>query len=642
MFEFVRKHTKIIQVVLFLLIVPSFVFLGIDGYSRFNESGAAVATVDGVKITQAEWNAAHTQELERMRSARPDLDVKLLDSPQARYDTLERLVRERVLQAAAQKQQLAVSDQRLARALQENPSIAALRRPDGSLDMEGYRQLVGAQGMTPETFEARVRADLSQRQVMGGLVNSAVTSKAAADTALNAYFERRQIQVVQFDAAAYAAKVQASAAELEQFYKDNAQMFQSPEQAQIEYLVLDQPALLASITLSEADLRSYYEQNMARLAGKEERRASHILVQAAADAPAAQRTQARERAQALLAQVRKAPDSFAELARKNSQDPGSAVRGGDLDYFARGAMTKPFDDAVFAMKKGDISDVVESEYGYHIIRLTDIRAPKQRSFEDMRPEIETDLKKQQAQRKFAELAEAFTSSVYENFDSLKPTAERFKLQVRTASNVTRKGLPAGPAYLNNPKLLAAIFSNDAVQNKRNTEAVETAPNQLVSARIAQYQAARAIPFDEVQAQVRQRFVAARGAELARKEGAEKLATWKAAPDSAKLPAPIVVSRVQAAQLPSKVLEAALRADPSALPTWIGVDLDAQGYALVRVNQVMPREPSSGQQAIQERTLYSQWWDAAEAMAYYQLLQERYKARILAPKPLPVTGQDALL
>ena len=165
MFDFVRKHTKIMMGLMFLLIIPSFVLFGLEGYNRSRENNAAVARVAGQDITQAEWDAAHKNEIDRVRESMPSIDVKLLDSPEARYATLERLVRDRVLVAAAQKLKLVTSDARLARDLQQNPAIAGLRRPDSSLDLERYRQLVGSQGMTPDMFEAQVRADLSSRQV---------------------------------------------------------------------------------------------------------------------------------------------------------------------------------------------------------------------------------------------------------------------------------------------------------------------------------------------------------------------------------------------------------------------------------------------------------------------------------------------
>ena len=188
MFDFVRKHTRIMQLILFLLIFPSFVLFGLEGYNRFKEKGEPVAKVDGHSILQGDWDAAHKQEVDRIRQQMPTLDAKLLESPAARYTTLERMVRDRVLQAAAAQSNLGASDQRLARELQQNELIAALRGPDGKLDMARYRQLVGAQGMTPEMFEASVRADLSARQVLAGLGGNSFAVPALASLALNAYF----------------------------------------------------------------------------------------------------------------------------------------------------------------------------------------------------------------------------------------------------------------------------------------------------------------------------------------------------------------------------------------------------------------------------------------------------------------------
>jgi peptidyl-prolyl cis-trans isomerase D len=278
MFDFIRKHTRLTMILLFVLIVPSFVLFGIDGYTRNQDTAEVVAKVDGTGITKAEWDAAHQGEVERVRASMPSIDAKLLDSPEARYATLERLVRDRVLAAAANKSHLVTSDARLARDLQQNPAIAQLRRPDGTLDMQQYRELVGRQGMTPEMFEARVRADLSSRQVLDGVTGTGFATAAQADLALNAFFERREVQVARFNPVDYAGKVTLTDADIETFYKDNAALFQAPEQASIEYLVLDAESLKAGIAVNPDDLKTYYEQNVARLSGQEERRASHILI----------------------------------------------------------------------------------------------------------------------------------------------------------------------------------------------------------------------------------------------------------------------------------------------------------------------------------------------------------------------------
>ena len=632
MFDFIRKHTKWTMALLFLLIVPSFILVGMNNKPAA-EKGAVVAKVDGVEITQPEWDREHLREVDRLRASMPTLDAKLLDSPEARYATLERMVRDRVVAVAADKLKLSTSDQHLARELQTSPEIAALRRADGSLDMDRYRQLLGAQGMSPEIFEANVRTDLSRRQVLAGVANSALSSGANADLALNAYFEKREIQLARFNPADYAAKLTATDAELEQFYKANEKLFQAPEHASIEYMVLDMESVKKGIAINEADLKTYYEQNARQLSGVEERRASHILIAAPKTASAEEREKAKVKAEELLAAVKKSPESFAEVARKNSQDPGSAPNGGDLDFFARGAMVKTFEDAAFSMNKNDISNVVASDFGYHIIKLTDIKSPKLRSFEELKPTLVAELQNQQAQKKFSETAEAFSNGVYEQSESLKPIAERLKVDIKTAENVTRQPAAGATGILANAKFLNAIFSPDSIEKKRNTEAIEVGPNQLVSGRIVQYAPARTQPFAEVKDKVRQGWLAQRSAEAAHTDGAAKLATWKAAPTMAgSLGSPMTVSREQAPQLPVQVSEAVLRADVTTLPVLTGIDLGDQGYAIVRINKVITRDAPAETASKQERSQYGQWWTSAETLAYYDSLKERFKADILVARP----------
>ena len=632
MFEAIRKHSKIVMFLLFLLVIPSFVLVGIDS-NYFSEKSPVVARVDGHKITQADWDNAHREETDRIRAQSPNVDPKQLDTPQARYATLERLVRDRVFAAAAQSSHLITSDARLARALQDIPAIAALKRPDGSLDTEAYRSLVGAQGLTPEGFEANVRRELSVSQVMGGVMSTAFATDAAAKLAFDSLYQRREIQVARFNATDYAKQVNPTEADIEAFYKANAQRFQQQEQAAVEYVVLDLDSVRSGIRVNEDDLRTYYKENLTRLAAKEERRASHILINAAKDAPAADRDQAKARAQELLAQVRKSPASFAEVAKKSSQDSGSAPAGGDLNFFGRGAMVKPFEDAVFAMKKGEISDVVESDFGYHIILLTDIKTPRQPSFEELRPSLEAELKQQQAQRKFAEVAEAFTNSVYEQPDSLKPVADSLKLKIQTAEGVTRVPGPGASGPLANPKFLEALFANDSVEGKRNTSAIEVGPSQLVAGRISTYTPTRTLPLQEVSDRARLLLIAEKSAELARKDAEAKKAAWtgNAAPAAGLAPA-VVVSRDQTQNLPRAVVDAALRASPDNLPAWVSADLGSQGTAVVKVLRIIPREGADAQQAAQQRQQLQQWWTTAEGFAYYEMLKERFKVQIKPTRP----------
>jgi peptidyl-prolyl cis-trans isomerase D len=637
MFEFVRKHTRIMQILLFLLVFPSFVVVGINGYNRLQERGDAVASVDGRDIMQADWDNAHRSEVERMRQQMPNIDAKLLDSPEAKYATLESLVRDRVLQAAAYDEHLTASDARVAGEVQAN--LGFLKGPDGRLDISKYRQFLATQGMTPEMFESQVRADLSTRQVLTGVSGSGFATPAVANAALGPFYEKREVQVASFNASDYTSKVNVTDADVEAFYKANPNMFQAPEQAGIEYLVLDLDAVKKGIAVNEQDVKGYYEQNQARYSTKEERRASHILIQVPKNASPADKEKAKAKAEEILAEAKKNPASFAELAKKNSQDTVSAARGGDLDYFTRGAMVKSFEDAVFSMKPGDIQ-LVQSEFGWHVIRLADVKPGTTKTFEEVKPQIEDELKKQLAQKKFSESADTFTNTVYEQADSLKPAADKLKLEIKTATGVHRQPAPDAKGPLANAKFLAALFSPDAIEKKRNTEAIEAGPNELVSGRIAQYTPAHTRPLAEVKDDVRARLVAQTAAELAKKDGEAKLAAWKSSPASANLPAAITVSREDTAKQPRPVVDAALHADPSTLPAWAGVDLGNAGYAVVKVNKVIPRTPPAPEVAKQEQAQYSRAWATAEALAYYEMLKERYKVEIKAAKPAASQGAQS--
>lgn len=631
MFDSIRNHKKYLMGFLMILIIPSFVLFGVEGFKERSNRGEVVAIVDGLEITRPAWDQAHEAEIRRLRETMPGLDAQLLESDEARYATLDSMVRQRVLALAAQKLHLVTSDQRLARDLQSNETIASLRGPDGKLDVEAYRQLVGRQGMTPEMFESQRRADLSQRQVLQGIQSSGFTSPALAKVSLDTFFQRREARIVSFKPGQYAGQVVPTEAEIEAFYKSNAALFQAPEQVDVEYLVLDAAVLQKNVTLAEADVRAYYDQNASRLAGGEERRASHILLTVPAGASAADKEAVRVRAAALLDQVRKAPQSFAAVAKAQSQDPGSAVKGGDLDFFGRGAMVKPFEDAVFALQNGAISDLVESEFGFHIIQLTDIKAPQTRSFESMRAEIEATLRTQQAQKLFAESADTFSDMVYQQGESLKPVADRMKLEIQTAKGLLRQAQPDA-GVLSNPRLLEAIFSPASLESKQNTKAIETASGQLVSARVLQHSKAQTRPLAEVRDGVRSRLVAQRSAELARAAGEKQLAAWKAGADTATQPAALTVSRDDAQGLPAPVLNAVLSANPEQLPAWVGVNQADQGYTVVRVDKILPRVPREEAAAKQELQQYTQWWSAAEGLAYYELLKQRFKVEVKVPVP----------
>ncbi len=630
MFEFVRTHNRLFQFILLLLILPSFAFVGMQGYtSMMGGANTSVATVDGRKITQGEWEVAQRDQSERARRQNPEIDAKLLDSPEVKHMALVNLVAQRTLQAAADRQHFTLSSDAVNARFWNDPQFAFLRNPDGTIN----KALLAAQGMTPGMLMDRLRQDYAVRQVTAPVEASSTVGNAAPKLAFDALLQQREVQLQRFDIKDFAAKINPSDADIDAFYKEpaNAAKFQLAESAQIQYVVLDVEALKKDVKFSEDDLQNYYKENAARYGVPEERRASHILIKVDRSAPAAERTKAKAKAEELLAQVRKNPAEFAALAKKNSQDEGSAANGGDLDFFSRGAMVKEFDAAVYAMKQGEISNLVETDFGFHIIQLTGTRGGDKKPFEAVRAEVENEVRKQLAQRRYSEAAEQFGNLVYEQSDSLQPAADKLKLQIQTAT-VQRKPQPGAAGPLASAKLLDAVFGTDALRNKRNTESVETGPSQLVSARIVQYSPARVPPLADVKDKVREQLVKKLAAEQAKKAGEARLAALKANPaDVAGLDAAVAVSRAKPQALTRAQLEAVLGADAAKLPAVVGVTADDGGYVVVRINKLQPRDAAvvDDKRAVQQ---YASAWTRAEGQAYLAALKTQYKAALKVEAP----------
>ena len=625
MFEFVRRNTRILQLILVLLILPSFVLVGMEGYSQFTDGAGTVAKVGKQKVSQQEWDNAHRNFVERQRSQRPDLDISLFDQPEVKQQSLDALIREYVLLMAANDQHLTVPAGRIMRIFANDPQFAALRNPDGTVN----KALLEARGMSPLQLETMLRQELTVAQVLGGVQMSSHGAQQSTRAAVDALFQVRDVQWVKFEPKAYMAQLNPTAEQLQAFYKDpaNAAWLTTPEQADVQYVVLDLDTLKARVSVSDDELRRSYKENIQRYSTPEERRASHILIKAEASASADEKKAARAKAEQLLAQLQKNPAQFAELARKNSDDPGSGANGGDLDFFVRGDMVKPFEDAAYGLKPGQISGLVESEFGFHIIQLTGVRGGETKPFEAVRAEIEDDARKQLAQRQYAEAAEKFTNMVYEQSDSLQPVADELKLPVQTANGVLRQPGSKDQGDLSNRRLLDTLFDATNRSKGHNTEAVEVGTNKLVSARIVKYRPAALMPFDQAQAQVRERWMTAQALKAARADAEQKMALWKKSPEKAALPAAVQMSRRTVFAQPAAVLDAALRVPEAQLPAWTVVSLGDEGVALLKVNKVVPLEVKP-EELKEMQAQFGGYWARAEADAYYRALKREYKVEYL--------------
>ncbi len=581
MYDLIYNHKKLIQIILAIIFLP-FAFFGIDSYFRAGDRGDSIASVGGQPVSDQEFALALQERqnyLQRMVGGR--VDAALLDSPELRFAVLDGIVRQRLLINQAVRGGLLVSDQQLQQIISEQPAF----QQDGKFSHARYEELLRRQNLTAIGFENKLRRDLMVERMSDAYRATSIVPNAVAERLLRINSQQREVSQSVLAPESFVSQVKLEAGAAKQYYDAHQSDFQLAEQARLEYLVLALDAVAAQIEVSADEVKQFYEQNIKQYAKGDERQASHILIAVDAKASAEEKQAARAKAGQLLQQAKRNPANFAELARKNSQDPGSAANGGDLGSFPRGAMTKPFDDAVFQMKVGEIAGPVETEFGYHIIRLA---AVKGRGPEDATKQAALDLKRQKAGKKFSELADQFNNLVFEQGDSLKPAADALKLAIQTSVWLSRSG--SDNKLLNNPKLLQAVLAEDAVRNKRNSEVVDIGNNTLIAARVIEYKPASMRPFEAVSAAITNRLTLQQAAQLAATRGRELLAKLKqgeaaaVAWGEAKL-----ISRENAQGYAGPLLIGAFKADVGKLPAYSGIENGQGGFVLLRITRVVESE-----------------------------------------------------
>lgn len=594
MFDLVHKYKRVMQVLL-MLIAISFMGWGVESYTRMRGDRDAVASIDGLEITGREFEEAVRRQQDQLRQMLGrNFDPAQFDTPDSREALLDRMIDERVVASAALKSHLTVSDDALVETIH---SIPAFRGPDGSFSKPAYEEVLRRQNppLSPSQYEARLRYELSLTQLSRAVGESAIPSRTVSERLAALEAQQREIAEARIPTEQFLPKVKIDDAKIKAYYDANQAQFQIPERVKAEYVMLSAEAMAAEETVKPDEVRKQWETTVGpRMREKDE---------------------ARRKAQEIAAALRKDPKSFAEVAKKESQDPGSRDNGGDLGFTARGTFVKAYEDALYRMKQGQISDPVESEFGFHVIHLTGIQRKDGREerrsshiliptpqdvkpFEAMREQIEADLKKARAGRRFGEAANELQNVVYEQADSLKPAAERFNLKIQTTGWIA-KAANQELGALDNPKLIAALFSSDSLRNKRNTDAIEVAPNTLVSARVLEHQPAAQRKLEEVKNEIAALLQRQEAADLARKEGAARLEQLRKGADAGvKWSLPRNVSRREAKGMPGELLRPIMSADVSKLPAYVGLPVGDSGYVLVRISKVLETDPKQAGDAVQ--------------------------------------------
>ncbi len=625
MFDAIRNNKRIVQVFLAMITLP-FAFWGVESYVRNAGGGDEVATVGGSKVSQQEFQAALREQEERMRASMgANFNPAMFDNAEVRRAVLDSLANQKVLAMHVRKAGLATSDAQLGQMIQSIPQF----QEGGQFSRKLYDAFVASQGQSQGEFESRLRQDMSTQALLGPVREGGIVAKSGADRWVSALQEGREVSEAKIKPEQFAAQVKLADDAVKTFYETERKRFEIPERLRVEYLLLSQAELEKQVTVSEEEVKKWYQSRAETYKQNEERRASHILIKAAKDAPAAEIKAAQAKAEELLAQLKKTPGDFAKLAKSNSQDPGSAEKGGDLSWFSRGMMVKPFEEAAFSLKENEMSGIVRSDFGFHIIKLTGIKGEKVKPLEEVRADITADLKRQAAAKKFAESAEAFSNSVYEQPDSLKPAAEKLKLVVQSSDWIVKGGKV--PAVLNNPKLLAAIFGDDAIKNKHNTEAVEVSPKVLVSAHVVEHEAPQLRPLESVRRDIEEQLKRQEAARLARASGEATLARLQKgeAVELAWGPAHTMTRQGTSGLAPEAVREV-FKSDVAKLPAYAGVALDDGSFAFYRISKLVPfvaTGPAEDARAKVLRQKYAQVIADEEFSAWLAALRQRYPVEI---------------
>jgi peptidyl-prolyl cis-trans isomerase D len=611
MFDFVANHKRLLQLILGLTILP-FAFFGIDSYTRASRSASDAASVDGTPVSMREFSDEARRQQDRLRQVLgANADVAALDTPEMRMAILDSLISQRVITNEVANARLTMPKADVVASILAAPEF----QEGGKFSGERYANYLRVVGLSDEGNVMKLRLEIPASRLANAIVGSAMQPRSVAVRLAGLEAEKREVAEAFIPAEPFLARVKPDEAALKAYYDSHPAEYKVAERLRAEYAVLSAAELAQSESVSEAELKTAFEARAGQYGAAEQRRASHILVKT------------KEEADKVLAEAQKAPQRFAELAKKYSQDFGSADKGGDLGMNAKGSLASPaLEEEIFKLKPGELG-IAQSEFGFHVIRLAAIQAGKSGTLDEVRKDLTAELAKQKGAKKFAEAAEGFNNLVYEQSDSLKPAAERYKLKIATTDWFAREA-PAAIGLLANPKLLAALFSQDSTRQKRNTDAVEVAPGMLVAARVLEHQPEAQRPYAEVKADVARKLARREAAALAKKEGEEKLAalvkggdaglTWAAAK---------TVSRQDAQGLPLAALRKVMTADATKLPAHAGVERGEEGYAIYRVSKVIPADPKAGPQATESQVRYDRQAGSEQLDSYVASLRAKAKIEV---------------
>lgn len=618
MLELIRNHSKgwLAKLILAAITIP-FALFGIDQYLSGAGANVPVAKINGDEISLQEYSNTLETVRTRMQSQSEQYDPTVFDSPAFKQSILDGLIMRRLVNAETVDENFQIGDKQLSDHILNMPEF----QENGQFSEAIYQKTLEQNGLTASKLESSIRNDLVVQQARDDLASLAFSPKSLAEQAVQYSYQKRNASKAEIKASAFISEVDVKPEQVKDYYEEHKDKFRVPEKVKMEFVLLSAASLINGINVADEEVKAFYEQNIEKFQGDEQREASHILIGFGVGATDADKQEAKEKVLEIEAQLKADPKRFEELAAKFSQDPESAAKGGSLGSFGRGAMVKPFEDAVFNMEVNQISDVVESEFGYHIIRLDGVSGTSS-SFDSLKPQIKAELIFQKAQIKYAELTEEFSNLVYEQSGSLQPVANKFDLTIQTTDWLSYE---EGAKYFkDSTKLMDMVFSNEVLKEKRNTEAVEVSSNNLIAARVVEYQPEAPKTFDDVKQGIEALLKLEQAMKLAEAKGKAAIAKLNAGEQDETLEwiSEVTVDRKNAQGLTEPVMDKVFKMNTAKLPAYDGfIDVN-RAYVLVKVSGVS--NALNEDEALKERAQAE--YEAALAQEYVAAYGKSLKAK----------------
>jgi len=503
-----------------------FVFWGIDEYLRVAKE-VVVAEIDGEEVSLREFQHSYQRYRQRLQSLfGSNFDPKLFDETQLKKETLDQLVDTRLLLQLGQRTGMRISNEQVAAAIQGEEAF----QKDGKFAATLYEQRLKSSGLNPVTFEEQLRQGLLTEQLQQMVSGSAFVTTQELEKAARLEGQQRNIAYTTLPIDPVKPTIQISDEEIKKHYEGHRDQYTTPEQVKIAYLDLSLDELAKKAAVTDEDLRGFYQAHVADYAYPEQRSASHILVEVPKNASAAEVETATKKAEE-FAKLARQGESFEKIVKEHSDDPGSKGEGGQTGFFVRGVMEKPFEDAAFSMKPGEISDPVRTDFGYHVIRLNEIKEGRTKSFEEVRGEVEKAYRQEQAEKVFYDQLEQLEQLTYENPDDLQAAADALGLTIQESDYFTRGG---GKGFMANPKVLAAAFSPEVLEEGQNSEPLELESTRVMVLRLRDHKPAASRPLEEVRKEIVDTLTLEKAKEVVADRGKKLLERLKGGEDRAAM------------------------------------------------------------------------------------------------------------